>query len=63
MAACLAGTGGVCGSEGVRGVAMDCIGEFVGVCKKDGLGAIVEDVGKELSRMRMEQSSLLREEN
>ena len=30
---------------------MDCIGEFVGVCKKDGLGAIVEDVGKELSRM------------
>ena len=30
---------------------MDCVGELVGVREKDGLGAVVEDVGKELSRM------------
>ena len=43
--------------------AVDRFGEVAGVGEEDCFGAVVEDVGKELSRMRMEQSSLLREEN
>ena len=34
-------------------MAVDCVGEFVGVRKKDCLGAVVEDVGKELGWMRV----------